>query len=108
METNVPIRSLFADRLIPLMRAGHHIQLTRKDGSIMDMSMNWRTQEFHVGSDMMNAEDALYEMASTLNHGAMPNSWLCVDNIEYIPVYQIEAYFPQLTCSGKLFKSWRK
>lgn len=74
----------------------------------MTIAMDWYHQRVSINSRPMEPKDALYQIASTINHDAMPGSWLVMDKSKYIPIDQIEAYFPQLTCQGKLFKSWRQ
>ena len=114
METNLPIRQLFHKRLIPIFRNGNHIQLLDKFQQTHDFSMNWDNNEFlHSINNgdtnfILSGRMALETMANIINANAYPGSFLKVNGKNYIPVCQIEAYFPKLECTGKLYKSWQQ
>lgn len=126
MESNIPFRTLFEERLLPLMaRNGRHMQLNDNVGNVYEYAYNPQSTRFPVwqnGQQLaeLGAQPLFYHMARIINsqssthkhlHASQTTAsrgWLCVDNEQWMDLSQIDAHFPELECGGdRVFKSWR-
>lgn len=107
METNVNLRMLINDRMIPIMRAGNRFQVKDSNEKIHNISMDWNTYMFSIDDQEMTAQDFYYHFRDLLQISA-PGSSLMINGQYYLPICQIDSFIPRLECAGKRFNSWKR
>ena len=107
METNVNLRMLINERMIPIMRSGHIFQVKDVFSRMHSIWLDWKNYVFFIDGKTMSPQDFYYELSLLLQH-ADPKSSLMIDGEYFLPVNQIDCFIPRLQSSGKRFKTWKR
>lgn len=111
METNFPFRTLFSDRLVPMMAKGHVVTILNES-----FRLDQPAQEF-VSFDESNPKIKSYcdpyilmQHMAKLIIKSQPSGAILLDGQCYMKTSDIDAWFPDLTCcksaDGARYESW--